>query len=68
MKNQHNNVSQAMALRRLRIKALALFLAHGGARSTAADLRLRLRCGDHRLRAITALSPEFNAHRRHHHW
>jgi len=57
-----------MAFRSLRIKALASFLHRGGARDTAADFRLRLFLGNHRLRAITATSPVSNAHRRHQSW
>jgi len=61
-------VSHAIDLRRLLVKALTLLMVRDGARINAADLRLRCRQGDHRWRAITATSPEFNAHRRHHCW
>jgi len=55
-----------MALRRLLIKAFASIEVTGGARITAADFRLRLLHGDHRLRENTAVSPGSDAHRRHH--
>jgi len=47
-----------MNLRRLAVTAFACLVGTGGARITAADFRLRRFRGDHRLRGITAVSPD----------